>query len=98
MAVLSADEIEAGLVGLDGWVAADGEIVRSLRFPGFREAVAFVVRVSFEAEAANHHPDLDIRYNRVRVALSSHDAGGVTSRDLDLARTIEGLVATGGGA
>ncbi len=91
MAVLSDDEIRQQLEGLEGWSLEGDSIVRDLQFSGFPEAVAFVVRLSFAAEAANHHPDLDIRYNKVRVALSTHSEGGVTSNDLDLARTIEDL-------
>ena len=63
---------------------------REYRLDGFAGAIAFVVRLSYEAEAADHHPDLDIRYNRVRVTLSTHSEGGVTAKDLDLARAIEG--------
>ena len=91
MAVLSDDEVRQQLEGLDGWSLEGGSIVSDLQFPGFPDAVAFVVRVSFAAEEANHHPDLDIRYNRVRLALSTHSEGGITARDIDLARTISGL-------
>jgi 4a-hydroxytetrahydrobiopterin dehydratase len=93
VATLSPEELADGLAGLDGWEDAGGEIAREFRFPGFPDAVAFVTRVAFAAEAANHHPDLDIRYNRVRVSLSTHDAGGVTAKDLDLAREIQSLAA-----
>ena len=91
MAVLSDDEIRQQLQGLEGWRLEGESIVSDLRFSGFPDAVAFVVRVSFAAEAANHHPDLDIRYNEVRIALSTHSEGGVTAKDLDLARTISGF-------
>jgi 4a-hydroxytetrahydrobiopterin dehydratase len=91
VAVLSDDEVRQELEGLDGWSVEGDSIVRELRFSGFPDAVAFVVRLSYAAEAANHHPDLDIRYNRVRVALSTHSEGGVTANDLDLARTIQDL-------
>jgi len=88
---LGEDDIRDGLVGLPSWGLADEQIAREYRFADFRHAVAFVVRVAFEAEAADHHPDIDIRYNRVRVALSTHSAGGVTAKDFDLARAIEGI-------
>jgi 4a-hydroxytetrahydrobiopterin dehydratase len=91
MATLSDAEVQDALAGLDGWELADGQIVRELKLKNFKEAIAFVVRLSYEAEAANHHPDLDIRYNRVRVALSTHDQGGITQNDLDLARTVQDL-------
>jgi 4a-hydroxytetrahydrobiopterin dehydratase len=91
MATLSDAEVQDALAGLDGWELADGQIVRELKLKNFKDAIAFVVRLSYEAEAANHHPDLDIRYNRVRVALSTHDQGGITQNDLDLARTVQDL-------
>ena len=91
MPTLSDDEVRRRLGDLPGWELGEGEIVRELRLADFRDAVAFVVRLSYEAEAANHHPDLDIRYNRVRLALSTHSEGGITARDIDLARTISGL-------
>ena len=93
MAVLSDDEVRQALADLDGWEMAGGEIVRDVRFETFPDAVAFVVGVAFAAEAANHHPDLDIRYNKVRVALSTHSEGGITAKDLDLARAIQGRAA-----
>ncbi len=91
MAVLSEDEIRTRLEDLDGWEAGDGAIRKEYRFDTFPGAVAFVVAVGFSAEAANHHPDVDIRYNRVRVELSTHSEGGVTEKDLDLAAAIEAL-------
>ena len=91
MAVLSDDEIRTRLEGLAGWDHGDGAITKDYRFETFPQAVAFVVAVAFSAEAANHHPDLDIRYNRVHVALSTHSEGGVTEKDVDLAAAIEAL-------
>ena len=91
MATLSDDEIHTALAGLSGWELVDGQITRQYRLAGFPEAIAFVVRLSYEAEAADHHPDLDIRYRRVTVALSTHSEGGVTAKDVDLATAIEAL-------
>ncbi len=91
MATLSDDEVRTGLAGVDGWVLDDGRITREYRFGGFPQAVAFVVRLSYPAEAADHHPDLDIRYNRVRVSLSTHSEGGVTAKDLALAGVAHAL-------
>jgi 4a-hydroxytetrahydrobiopterin dehydratase len=96
MALLSDDELRAGLARLPGWEQGEGEIRKQFELADFREAVTFVVRLSYEAEAANHHPDLDIRYNRVTVALSTHSEGGVTEKDLALAGAIEGLAPPGG--
>ena len=95
MATLSDDEIRDALGALPGWEAVDGAISKQYRLGGFPAAVAFVVRLSFPAEAADHHPDLDIRYDKVRVTLSTHSEGGVTAKDLDLARAIEDLAPGG---
>ena len=92
MAVLSEDEVRAAVGEMEGWESAGDEISKQFSFAGFPDAVAFVVRVAFAAEAANHHPDLDVRYNKVRVTLSTHSEGGVTAKDLDLAGAIEDVV------
>lgn len=89
MATLSDDQIEKGLVDLPGWSRAGDEIEKTYELPSFPDAVAFVTRVGFLAEAANHHPDLDVRYSKVRVGLSTHSEGGITENDLSLAGEIE---------
>ena len=93
MATLSDEKVQAALTGLPGWEAAEGAITKEYRLGGFPGAVAFVVRLSYAAEAADHHPDLDVRYDKVRVTLSTHSAGGVTAKDVDLARAIEDIAA-----
>lgn len=93
MTVLSDDEVRDALAARPGWVVADRAITKEWSFSSFPDAVAFVVRVAFAAEAANHHPDIDVRYRRVTLTLTSHDAGGVTQRDLDLAARIDALAA-----
>lgn len=97
VATLSDDEVRDGLSGLPGWRREGDEIVRDYELESFPAVISFVVRIADLAEAANHHPDLDIRYNRLRVALTSHDSGGLTRRDLDLAARIEATVDAGGG-
>ena len=82
-------EIATRLGRLPGWEREGDEIVRTFELPSFPEAIAFVGRVAERAEAANHHPDLDIRYRKVRVALSTHDEGGLTERDFALATEID---------
>jgi 4a-hydroxytetrahydrobiopterin dehydratase len=95
MAVLSDDEITRGLAGLPGW-ERDGDSIRAeVQLPSFPEAIAFVTRVGFFAEAANHHPDLDVRWRTVTVVLSTHDAGGITQKDLDLAAQIRDVAPAG---
>jgi 4a-hydroxytetrahydrobiopterin dehydratase len=91
MATLSDAEITAALAALSGWSREGDEIVKTFDRETFPGAIAFVVRIGFLAEKADHHPDLDVRWKRVRVALSTHDAGGLTAKDFDLAREIEGI-------
>ena len=91
MARLSDDEITVGLADLPGWERRDDEIEKVYELTSFPDAIAFVTRVGFLAEKANHHPDLDVRWRNVRVALSTHDEGGITGRDLALAGEIEGV-------
>jgi 4a-hydroxytetrahydrobiopterin dehydratase len=91
MAKLAETEITAALAGLPGWSREGDEIVKTFDRETFPGAIAFVVRIGFFAEKADHHPDLDVRWKRVRVALSTHDAGGLTAKDFDLAREIDGI-------
>ncbi len=80
---------DAALEGLVGWQYADDTISRSFEFNSFREAVSFIVRMAFEAESLDHHPELSNVYSRVHVALRTHDAGDtVTEMDIELARRI----------
>jgi 4a-hydroxytetrahydrobiopterin dehydratase len=88
---LSDEEIQAALDGLSDWNREGDAVVRTYRLKDFATAMNFVNAVAELAEAARHHPDIDIRYNRVRIALSTHDAGGVTRRDIELAEGIDGL-------
>ena len=93
MPLLSDQEVDEQLKQLTGWKLEGKEIVREFTLPDFVQALHFVNSVGEKAEAANHHPDIDIRYNRVRLALISHDAGGLTERDFRLAAVINGLPA-----
>ena len=89
---LSAEQVRSALRELEGWTYDDGRLTKTYRFGGFAEAIAFIVRLAFEAEKHNHHPDLRNVYNRVEIALSTHEAGDrVTERDIRLARAIDGL-------
>jgi 4a-hydroxytetrahydrobiopterin dehydratase len=87
--LLADAEIERGLSELPGWTRQGNTLVKTFEFSGFREAIAFVNRVASIAEELDHHPDLDIRYNRVRVLLSTHSAGGITKMDLSLAAAMD---------
>ena len=88
MAVLTDAEIQRELASLSGWQRNGTAIQRVFRFPDFKAAMQFVNKVANAAEQANHHPDIDIRYNTITMALVSHDAGGVTQRDMRMAGTI----------
>ncbi|HET7873574.1 MAG TPA: 4a-hydroxytetrahydrobiopterin dehydratase [Terriglobales bacterium] len=91
MAVLADTEIQEALRGLPGWRHVNGVIQRVFEFPDFMAAMRFVNSVAEAAEQANHHPDIDIRYNKVTMSLVSHDSGGVTKRDTRLAERINAL-------
>ncbi len=86
---LTAAEIERAMGRLPGWVHRDGVIVRTFSFSSFPAAVAFVGRLVAPAEAADHHPDLEIRYDRVTVFCTTHSAGGLTALDFALAAETE---------
>ena len=83
MAKLSSDEAGRRLQKLPGWELEGDAIKRKFTFTGFPDAVAFVVRLGFTAEAADHHPDLLVNYKRVTVTYSTHSAGGLTEKDFD---------------
>lgn len=85
MPALSAPEAQARLSKLNGWQIENGQLVKTFQFKFFRGSLDFVNRVGELAEQAGHHPDIDIRYNRVRLSLVTHDAGGLTAKDFDLA-------------
>lgn len=90
MNALSKDQIEQELENLDGWSFEDDTITKDFSFSDFKEAMSFMVRVGFEAEALVHHPNWSNVYNSVSITLSTHDAGDkVTKKDIKLAKAIE---------
>jgi 4a-hydroxytetrahydrobiopterin dehydratase len=89
MQVLSDGDVDARLAALPGWTREARRIRRTYEFDGFAAAIAFVNRVAGLAESQDHHPDILIEYRRVTLTLSSHDAGGITARDLRLAAAID---------
>jgi 4a-hydroxytetrahydrobiopterin dehydratase len=93
MAVLSDDEVDAAAATLNGWQRVDGALVRSVTFPGFLDGIDAVRRVAEEAERADHHPDIDIRWRTVTFTLVTHSQGGITAQDVELARAIDHLLA-----
>jgi 4a-hydroxytetrahydrobiopterin dehydratase len=85
MPPLSPQEIQSRVAGLTGWNIEAEELVKTFQFKDFVASLRFVNQVGELAERGGHHPDIDIRYNRVRLALTTHDAGGITQKDFDLA-------------
>ncbi len=90
---LTPEERAAALAELSGWSEADGRdaIQRTLTFPDFNEAFGFMTRVAIKADQADHHPEWFNVYNRVEITLSTHDADGLSARDVALARFIDGI-------
>ena len=88
-AKLSDVQVQEELKRCPGWELKEGAIVRLYKFKDFKESMAFVNRVADLAEAADHHPDILILYNKVRLTLVTHSAGGLTQKDFDLARQID---------
>jgi 4a-hydroxytetrahydrobiopterin dehydratase len=91
MAALSDREIKSKLVSVPDWQIESGELTRTFLFKDFRASLQFVNKVGEQAEQAGHHPDIDIRYNKVRLALVTHDAGGITDKDFDVAAKADKL-------
>ena len=87
--VLSDIAIQRELGSLTGWARRGDALVRTYQFRNFSDSLSFVNRVGELAEKVNHHPDIDIRYSKVTLSLSTHDAGGITQNDINLARAID---------
>ena len=90
---LNDESISGWLDARNGWKrkgdAKGDALVKNFRFPSFRDSIVFVNRMATLADDNNHHPDIDIRYDQVRVTLSTHDAGGITEKDLQMAEHID---------
>ncbi len=91
MPLLTDDQLTEALKNLDGWRQEDETIKKSYRFISFPDAIAFINAVALLAEEANHHPEIQNVYNRVTLHLTTHDAGGLTEKDLALAKQINAL-------
>jgi 4a-hydroxytetrahydrobiopterin dehydratase len=86
---LSDLEIQRALGSLPGWARRGGALTKTFTWPTFAAGIDFVTRVAKAADAVDHHPDIDIRYTKITLSLSTHSAGGITQLDLDLAAEIE---------
>jgi 4a-hydroxytetrahydrobiopterin dehydratase len=91
--LLSADEIEQATADLDGWTGDPGGISRTVQMANFPAAIEVVARVAVVAEELDHHPDIDIRWRTLTFTNATHSAGGVTERDVGLARRIDEIIA-----
>jgi 4a-hydroxytetrahydrobiopterin dehydratase len=91
MKKLKAAQIKTALAAVPDWKKKGATIARTFQFKDFPTAIKFVNAVAKLAEQAWHHPDIDIRWNKVTLALTTHDAGGLTKKDFDLARKFDGL-------
>ena len=91
MTKLSEPEIREAVQELPGWVDQDGKLTKTFTHSSFPEAIVFVNAVAHIAELANHHPDIDVRYSNITLSLVTHDEGGITPRDVALARQVEAI-------
>ena len=92
MPAISENDARSRLAEVPGWDVGDKALVRQLALPTFPEAIAFVVKVAFVAEAADHHPDIVINYRRVTLTLWTHTEGGITDKDFALAKEINKVI------
>jgi 4a-hydroxytetrahydrobiopterin dehydratase len=88
---LTEGEVAAALAGLNGWSVRAGKLHRDYKFPDFGHAMGFMMAAAPSIERNNHHPEWSNVYNRVSVDLTTHDAGGITKKDVELAALLEGL-------
>nr|WP_292966432.1 4a-hydroxytetrahydrobiopterin dehydratase [Muricauda sp. UBA7809] len=92
MKKLSSDEIKKALKNLPGWSIEDDMIVKSFTFKDFKETFSAMTHIAFECEKQNHHPNWENVYNSLTIKLNTHDVGGITQKDIDLAKSIEDIV------
>ena len=91
MALLEENEIDEHLGELDGWERSGNQIEKTFSLKNFIESVGFINKIAILAEKADHHPDILILYNKVKITLSTHSEGGITVKDINLAKEIENL-------
>ena len=92
MAVLTTEEVGAAVQNLNGWEHTGGTLRRSVKFPTFLDGIDAVRRVAEQAESADHHPDIDIRWRTVTFVLVTHSEGGITDKDVQMASVINQIV------
>jgi 4a-hydroxytetrahydrobiopterin dehydratase len=92
--VMTEEEVRKRLAELQDWRLSKNSIVRTFEFRTFSEGTRFLNKVAEIAEEQDHHPDIDMRYTRIRFSLKTHSAGGITRRDFRLAKSVDGLART----
>lgn len=92
MKKMNTHEIQEALENLSGWALKDDMIQKSFTFADFKEAFSIMTHIAFECEKQNHHPNWENVYNSLTIKLSTHDADGITQKDIDLAKSIEKIV------
>ena len=97
MALLTSSQVTDALATLPGWARHENRLEKEFQFPDFPDAVAFLVRVAFDAEAADHHPDVSIHYRRLTLSYWTHSEGGLTEKDVAGARAAENAYRTAAG-
>jgi len=91
MAVLSDEQVDAALPDLDGWERVNGTLRRAIKFPAFLDGIDAVRRIGEKAEEKDHHPDIDIRWRTVTFVLVTHSEGGITDKDVEMAKEINSI-------
>lgn len=94
MPALTAKQVSLNLKGVPNWSKRAKTIRRTFQFEGFLNALSFVNRIAKKAQRINHHPDIDIRFNKVTLKLTTHDEGGLSKKDFSLARQCDKVFAT----
>ena len=88
---LTPEEVEAAIAGLDGWHTKDDKLFKRFEFPNFAESLAFVNKAGAIADAADHHPDITLGWGYAEFDITTHDRGGITPFDIDLAKKIDAI-------
>ncbi len=86
---LNDESVEGWLKGRKGWKRSENALIKTFDFPSFRDTIIFVNRVATLADELDHHPDIDIRYSKVHLSITTHSAGGLTEKDLELAEKVD---------
>jgi len=90
--ILTDDELRDGIAGLAGWTVEDGKLTKRYAFKSYKDGLVFALAVGHVADHLDHHPDLEVGYAKVKIAVNTHSVGGLSSYDLELARRVDALM------